>query len=65
MAFQRLNDLKLIEEYCTKPENEKCPIGKTCYNDEFQCKYFKQVWVKPTEEGFVIRQGCSWYKERR
>ena len=33
MAFKRLNDLRLVEEYCTKSENEKCPINQTCYDE--------------------------------
>ncbi len=65
MAFKRLNDLRLVEEYCTKSENEKCPITQTCYDNEFQCRYWKQVWQIPNEEGFTIRQGNSWYKESR
>ena len=63
MAFKRLDDLYLVKEYCTKSNIEKCPIGQTCYNDEFQCRYWKQIWKKPSEEGFTIRQGNSWYKE--
>ena len=64
MAFCRLTDLRLVKEYCCKPKNAKCPISNTCYNNEFQCKYFKQVWIKPTEEGFIIRRGNSWYKAK-
>ena len=60
MAFKRLNDLKLIEEYCCKPVNVICPIHKTCYNNEFQCKYWKQVWKQNSD--FNIRQGNHWYK---
>lgn len=63
MAFKRLNDLKLIDEYCCKPENEKCPICKTCYNDEFQCRYWKQIFKSINEDGFTVRQGSKWYKE--
>lgn len=65
MAFKRLNDLRLVEEYCTKSENEKCPINQTCYDNEFQCRYWKQIFKQPNEEGFTIRQGNSWYKESR
>ena len=65
MAFKRLNDLRLVEEYCAKPENEKCPINQTCYDNEFQCRYWKQIFKQPNEEGFIIRQGNSWYKESR
>lgn len=62
MAFKRLNDLKLIEEYCCKPVNEICPIHKTCYNNEFQCKYWKQVWKRHSDKFCIIRQGSHWYK---
>ena len=65
MAFKRLNDLRLVEEYCTKPEGEKCPISETCYDNEFQCRYWKQIFKQSNEEGFTIRQGNSWYKESR
>lgn len=60
MAFKRLNDLKLIEEYCCKPVKETCPIHKTCYDNEFQCRYWKQVWKQ--NDDFHIRQGSHWYK---
>lgn len=60
MAFIRLNDLRLIEEYCVKPNNEKCPIGEICYTDEFQCRYWKQVFENPVSNNFVVRQGNSW-----
>ena len=65
MAFKRLNDLRLVKEYCTKSENEKCPINKICYDNEFQCRYWKQIFKQPNEEGFTVRQGNSWYKESR
>lgn len=60
MAFKRLNDLKLIEEYCCKPVNETCPIHNTCYDNEFQCRYWKQVWKQNND--FNIKQGNRWYK---
>lgn len=59
MAFKRLNDLKLKEEYCVKPNTEKCPT-LYCYNNEFQCRYWKQVWENM--DGLVIRQGSHWFK---
>lgn len=62
MAYRSSTDLRLKEEYCCKPENVKCPIHNTCYDNEFQCRYFKQVWINPAEEGFIIRQGNSWYR---
>ena len=64
MAFKRLNDLRLIEEYCCKPVNVICPIHKTCYNDEFQCKYWKQVWKRQSDNLNIIRQGGHWYKDK-
>ena len=62
MAFKRLNDLKLIKEYCCKSVNEICPICKICYDDEFQCKYWKQVWKRQGDDFNIIRQGGHWYK---
>lgn len=64
MAFKRLNDLKLIEEYCCKPVNVICPISKTCYDNEFQCRYWKQVWKRHSDDFSIIRQGSHWYKEK-
>ena len=46
MAFKRLNDLKLIEEYCCKPVNETCPIHKTCYDNEFAGEKAEDLPVK-------------------
>lgn len=39
MAYRELNSLRLKEEYCNKPKGKDCPIHKTCYDDEFQCRY--------------------------
>ena len=64
MAFKKLNDLKLIEEYCCKPVNVICPISKTCYDNEFQCKYWKQVWKRHSDDFYIIRQGGNWYKDK-
>ena len=64
MSFKRLNDLKLIEEYCCKPVNENCPIHNTCYNNEFQCRYWKQVWKRHSDNFNIIRQGSHWYKDK-
>lgn len=61
MSFKRLDDLRLIEEYCCKPVNKNCPIHKTCYDNEFQCRYWKQVW-KQNDDFNIIRQGSHWYK---
>lgn len=58
MAFKRLNDLQLKEEYCVKPNTEKCPT-LYCYDNEFQCRYWKQVWENT--DGQVIRQGSRWF----
>lgn len=38
-----MNTLQIYKEYCNKPENKQCPIPKLCYNDEFQCRYWKQI----------------------
>lgn len=43
MAFIGMNTLQIYKEYCNKPENKQCPIPKLCYNDEFQCRYWKQI----------------------
>lgn len=64
MAYCRLTDLRLVKEYCCKPQNIKCPIRNTCYNDEFQCRYWKQIFKSPCEEGFSVRQGSHWYKAK-
>ena len=64
MAYRRLTDLRLVKEYCCKPEGIKCPIHNTCYNDEFQCRYWKQIFEKFGEEGFIVRQGNHWYKAK-
>lgn len=63
MTFKRLNDLKLVEEYCNKPYNKECPKCD-CYNDEFQCRYWKQVWEKSNGEQ-VLRIGNNWYEEAK
>ena len=60
MAFKRLNDLYLIAEYCVKSEDELCPIGETCYSDEFQCRYWKQIFKNKLSNEFVVRQGNKW-----
>lgn len=60
MAFKRLDDLYLIEEYCIKPQNTPCPIGGICYSDEFQCRYWKQVFKNKASNKFVVRQGNNW-----
>ena len=62
MAYRRITDLRLKDEYCSKPLYEKCPIHEICYDNEFSCKYWKQIFVRPTEEGYTIRQGNSWYR---
>lgn len=64
MAYRRLTDLRLVKEYCGKLEGIKCPIHNTCYNDEFQCRYWKQIFEKFGEEGFIVRQGNHWYKAK-
>lgn len=64
MAYRRLTDLRLIKEYCCKPSDAKCPIHNTCYNDEFQCKYWKQIFKKFNEKEFIIRQGHYWSKAK-
>ena len=64
MSFKRLDDLRLVKEYCCKPVNETCPIHKSCYIDEFQCKYWKQIWQRHNEDFYIIRQGNSWYKDK-
>lgn len=51
MAYRELNSLRLKEEYCNKPKDKNCPIHKTCYDDEFQCQYWKQVFINPTKKG--------------
>lgn len=43
MAYRKLTDLRLIKEFCCKPLDEKCPIHNTCYDDEFQCRYWRQI----------------------
>ena len=55
MSFKRLDDLRLVKEYCCKPANETCPIHKSCYIDEFQCKYWKQIWQRHNEDFYIIR----------
>lgn len=65
VAYRRLTDLRLVKEYCCKPEGIKCPIHNYCYNDEFQCRYWKQIFKRINEEGFVVRQGNHWYKDFR
>lgn len=64
MAYKSLTDLRLIKEYCCKPSDTKCPIHNTCYNDEFQCKYWKQIFKRFDGEEFTIRQGSHWYKSK-
>lgn len=64
MAYRKLNSLRLEKEYCNKPKDKKCPIHKTCYDDEFQCRYWKQIFSNPTQEGYTIRQGNNWYKAK-
>ena len=32
--------------------------------DEFQCRYWKQVWQRHNEDFYIIRQGNSWYKDK-
>lgn len=61
MAFKHWNSLRLIKEYCCKPKDKQCPFHQTCYNDEFQCRYWKQVFKRPSDDYFTIRQGSDWY----
>ena len=42
MAFIRLNDKVLKNEFCNKPKNKRCT--NICYDDEYQCPYWKQEW---------------------
>lgn len=51
MAYRELNSLRLKEEYCSKPKNKDCPIRQICYEDELQCRYWKQVFINPMEKG--------------
>ena len=64
MAFKRLNDLRLVEEYCCKPYNKECPKHEICYDDTFQCRYWKQLF-KSTDGEQTLRVGNSWYKEAK
>lgn len=64
MAYRRLTDSRLVKEYCCKPENAKCPIHNTCYDDEFQCRYWKQIFKRFGEDDFTVRQGSHWYKAK-
>lgn len=50
MAYRELNSLRLKEEYCSKPKDKDCLIRQICYEDEFQCRYWKQVFINPYEE---------------
>lgn len=63
MSYKRLNDFKLIEEYCDKPYNKECPKCP-CYNDEFQCRYWKQVWENSEGER-KLRIGNHWFNEMK
>lgn len=51
MGYRQLNSLRLKEEYCNKPKDKNCPIHKTCYDDEFQCRYWKQIFINPAKKG--------------
>ena len=55
MAYHRLTDLRLIKEYCCKQENAKCPIHNTCYDDEFQCRYWKQIFKRFGANDFTVK----------
>lgn len=61
MAFVRLNDLRLIKEYCIKPIDYECESYETCYNDAHQCRYFKQVFKRNYDDFYTIREGNKWY----
>lgn len=63
MAYLKLNSLRLKKEYCNKPRDELCP-ARYCYNEEYQCRYWKQIFSNPTQEGYTIRQGNNWYKAK-
>lgn len=62
MAYRRLNDLRLIKEYCTHPDKENCQ-RLYCYNDEYQCGYWKQIFKRPFDDFYTIRQGSCWTTE--
>lgn len=64
MAFIRLNDLKLIEEYCIKPEEYICKSYETCYSDLHQCRYFRQVFKREFDDFYTIREGHKWYSTK-
>ena len=63
MAYVRLNDLRLIKEYCIKPKDYECKSYETCYNDEHQCRYFRQVFKRKYDDFYTIREGYKWYKQ--
>ena len=43
VAFIRLNDKVLKNEYCNKPKDKPCN-NISCYNDSYQCPHWKQEW---------------------
>lgn len=61
MAFVRLNDLRLIKECCIKPKDYECKSYETCYNNEHQCRYFRQVFKRKYDDFYTIREGSKWY----
>lgn len=49
MAFIRLNDNVLVDEYCDVGEDNCVKMRypeclRVCYNDEYKCNHWKQIF---------------------
>lgn len=62
MAYKGLSDPRLIKEYCTHPDKENCQ-RLYCYNDEYQCRYWRQIFKRPIDDFYLVREGNSWFTE--